>query len=125
MLLVFLCYSTEDVGWPTCDKGWARLVGFDGKVKAHLGFHTYGPASAVFALVLMLLQVDFGRVKGHVGMELSNISRPDRRGESNQMCSVSHLLVPFLSLTAKSVTNWRRSESKRVITHIKQAFQTF
>lgn len=71
-------------------------------MKAHHGFHTHGPASALLALVLKLLQVDFGRVKGHVGTELRNVSGPGRSGKTSSV--------------KKSTTNWGVLERKRVTT---------
>lgn len=119
----FLVFVQHRMGvGPTCSEGWVRLLGFDGEVKAHRGFHTHGLASAVLALVLMLLQVDFGRVKGHVGTELRNVSGPGRGGRTSSVkkaqqtgafWSVSALLLHkhFLSFLKQPPATGRRDRA--------------
>lgn len=63
----------------TCSSFQVLLVRFDTIGETHLSFHTHGFASVMLALMLRLLQVDFDRVEGHVGVELCNISGPGER----------------------------------------------
>lgn len=63
----------------TCNSVQVLLVRFDTIGETHLSFHTHGLASVMLAQMLRLLQVDFDRVEGHVGVELCNISGPGER----------------------------------------------
>lgn len=71
--------STCDADGLTCSSVQVLLVRFDTIGETHLSFHTHGLASVMLALMLRLLQVDFDRVEGHVGVELCNISGPGER----------------------------------------------
>lgn len=55
------------------------LLRFDLVGEAHRDCHAHGPLPAVLTVVLRLLQVDFGRVEGHVGVELRHVPGPGHR----------------------------------------------
>lgn len=63
----------------TCGRVRGLVVRFDPVAETDLGGHARGPARPALAVVLGLLQVDLGRVKGHVGVELRHIPRPGDR----------------------------------------------
>lgn len=64
--------------WLTCARVRGLVVRFDPVAETDLGCHARGPARSVLA-GLVLLQVDFGRVEGHVGVEHRHIPRPGDR----------------------------------------------
>lgn len=63
----------------TCAGVRGLVVRFDPVAETDLGRHARGPARSPLAVVLGLLQVDFGRVEGHVGVERRHIPRPGDR----------------------------------------------
>lgn len=68
----------------TCGRGRAPLLRFDPVGEAHLDLHTRGPATAVLALVLRLLQVDLSRVEGQLGAELGHVPGPGHTSDSHR-----------------------------------------